>query len=115
MPPNSWGYAAWSRQRCAQRSITSRKTPTRSKRLTDSRREHRPRPEPNPQQTPTENCLSDAQARTAQLIYAERDDPASGRPLYGVLPGAEALQGSWDAWLTGADDAKRAARNAAIR
>jgi len=52
----------------------------------------------------TDSCLSEAQIKTAQVMYAERKDPASGRPLYGVLPGAEAVKGSWDAWLTGTDD-----------
>jgi len=57
----------------------------------------------------TDACLSEAQIKTVQVTYAERRDPASGRPLYGVLPGAEAVKGSWDAWLTGADDQRHAA------
>jgi pimeloyl-ACP methyl ester carboxylesterase len=57
----------------------------------------------------TDSCLSEAQIRTAQAMYAERRDPASGRPLYGVQPGAEAVKGSWDAWLTGTDDQAHAA------
>jgi pimeloyl-ACP methyl ester carboxylesterase len=57
----------------------------------------------------TESCLSEVQIRTAQVMYAERRDPASGRPLYGVQPGAEAIKGSWDAWLTGTDDHGQAA------
>ena len=57
----------------------------------------------------TESCLSEVQIRTAQVMYAERRDPASGRPLYGVQPGAEAIKGSWDAWLTGTDDQGQAA------
>jgi pimeloyl-ACP methyl ester carboxylesterase len=57
----------------------------------------------------TDSCLSEVQIRTAQVMYAERRDPASGRPLYGVLPGAEAVKGSWDAWLTGTDDQGHAA------
>jgi feruloyl esterase len=52
----------------------------------------------------TESCLSEVQIKTVQVMYAERRDPASGRPLYGVLPGAEAIKGSWDAWLTGTED-----------
>ena len=52
----------------------------------------------------TDSCLSETQIKTAQVMYAERRDPASGRPLYGVLPGAEAVKGGWDAWLTGTDD-----------
>jgi feruloyl esterase len=54
-------------------------------------------------------CLSDAQVKTVQTIYAQRKDPATGQPLYGVLPGAEAVKGSWDAWLTGNGDDKRPA------
>ena len=57
----------------------------------------------------TESCLSEVQIKTVQVMYAERRDPASGRPLYGVLPGAEAVKGSWDAWLTGTDDQGHAA------
>ncbi|MGB6309229.1 MAG: tannase/feruloyl esterase family alpha/beta hydrolase [Steroidobacteraceae bacterium] len=56
-----------------------------------------------------ETCLSDAQVDTARVFYAQSKDPVSGRPLYGVLPGAEGVQGSWDAWLTGTDDQKPAA------
>src|SRR5450631_885187 len=52
----------------------------------------------------TESCLSEAQIKTAQVMYAERRDPAGGGTLYGVLPGAEAVKGSWDAWLTGTDE-----------
>ena len=57
----------------------------------------------------TDACLSEAQINTARVIYTERKDPLSGRPLYGVLPGAEGIKGSWDAWLTGADDQGQAA------
>jgi feruloyl esterase len=52
----------------------------------------------------TDTCLTDAQIATAQLIYQEQKDPLKGTPLYGVLPGAEAAKGSWDAWLTGTED-----------
>jgi feruloyl esterase len=52
----------------------------------------------------TDTCLSEAQTNTARVIYAERKDPLSGGPLYGVLPGAEAVKGSWDDWLTGSDE-----------
>lgn len=57
----------------------------------------------------TDSCLTEAQAKTASVIYAERKDPLSGSPLYGVLPGAEAVKGSWDDWLTGADEQGRSA------
>lgn len=46
-------------------------------------------------------CLTDAQLATAQLLYADQRNPTHGEPLYGVQPGAEAVKGSWDAWLTG--------------
>jgi feruloyl esterase len=52
----------------------------------------------------TEGCLSAAQIKTARVLYADRKDPRDGATLYGVLPGAEAVRGSWDAWLTGTDD-----------
>jgi pimeloyl-ACP methyl ester carboxylesterase len=52
----------------------------------------------------TDSCLTDAQFETAQLFYQEQKDPVRGSTLYGVLPGAEAVKGSWDAWLTGTDD-----------
>src|ERR1700722_11093728 len=57
----------------------------------------------------TDSCLSEAQINTAQAIYAERKDPLSGAVLYGVLPGAEGVKGSWDAWLTGGDNPEAAA------
>jgi Tannase and feruloyl esterase len=51
-----------------------------------------------------DTCLTAAQLKTAQLIYQDQKNPVKGDPLYGVLPGAEAVKGSWDAWLTGSDD-----------
>jgi pimeloyl-ACP methyl ester carboxylesterase len=54
--------------------------------------------------TETDSCLTDAQIKTAQVIYQEQKDPVKGTALYGVLPGAEGVKGSWDAWLTGTDD-----------
>jgi feruloyl esterase len=50
-----------------------------------------------------DTCLTAAQAATAKLIYGEQADPVGG-VSYGVLPGAEAVKGSWDAWLTGTED-----------
>jgi hypothetical protein len=52
----------------------------------------------------TDTCLTAAQIATAQLIYEQQEDPVGGTALYGVLPGAEAVKGSWDDWLTGTDD-----------
>jgi pimeloyl-ACP methyl ester carboxylesterase len=52
----------------------------------------------------TDTCLTEAQIQTAQLFYQDQKDPAGGSTLYGVLPGAEAVKGSWDAWLMGTDD-----------
>lgn len=57
-------------------------------------------------------CLSAAQIDTARIIYGERKDPADGRTLYAVLPGAEAVDGSWNDWLTGRDDKTPAAGSA---
>jgi len=57
----------------------------------------------------TSACLSQAQLETAQLIYQEQKDPVKGTTLYAVLPGAEAVEGSWDVWLTGADDGTKPA------
>jgi pimeloyl-ACP methyl ester carboxylesterase len=57
----------------------------------------------------TDSCLTDAQFETAQLFYQEQKDPVRGSTLYGVLPGAEAVKGSWDAWLTGTDDGEKPA------
>jgi hypothetical protein len=54
----------------------------------------------------TDTCLTEAQIATAQVIYQEQKDPVKDATLYGVLPGAEGLKGSWDAWLTGTDDGK---------
>jgi pimeloyl-ACP methyl ester carboxylesterase len=62
----------------------------------------------------TDKCLSEAPINTARVIYAERQDPATGAALYGVLPGAEAVMGSWDVWLTGTDDKTPAAGMAFI-
>jgi hypothetical protein len=50
-----------------------------------------------------DTCLTPAQAATAKLLYSDQPDPVRG-VLYGVLPGAEAVKGSWDAWLTGTED-----------
>jgi len=49
----------------------------------------------------TEGCLTPGQIEIARAIYATRADPATGAPIYGLQPGAEAQPGSWDAWLTG--------------
>jgi feruloyl esterase len=57
----------------------------------------------------TAMCFTAAQMATAQSIYQEQKDPAKGAALYGVLPGAEAVKGSWDAWLMGTDDGKKPA------
>ncbi len=51
-----------------------------------------------------DTCLTEAQIATARAIYSEAKDPSTGGTLYAVLPGAEGLKGSWDAWLVGTDD-----------
>jgi feruloyl esterase len=54
-----------------------------------------------------EGCLSAAQVVAARAIYAGRKDPRTGRiALPGISPGAEALNGSWDAWITGPTQAQ---------
>jgi feruloyl esterase len=57
----------------------------------------------------TEACLTAPQIETARSIYADQTDPATGGILYGVLPGAEAVKGSWDVWLTGTQDGEKPA------
>ena len=51
-----------------------------------------------------DTCLAEAQINTARVFYEELKDPVSSNRLFGVLPGAEGVKGSWDAWLTGTDD-----------
>jgi hypothetical protein len=53
-------------------------------------------------------CLTDAQLNTARVMYSERKDPLTGKSLYGVLPGAEGVQGSWDVWLIGTEQERAA-------
>jgi len=52
----------------------------------------------------TQGCLTGAQIALARAIYSRRTDPANGASLYGLQPGAEALPGSWGAWLLGTSD-----------
>ncbi len=50
----------------------------------------------------TEGCLTAAQAGAARSIYEGRRDPRTGRIAFGgVSPGAEAMSGGWQAWITG--------------
>lgn len=49
----------------------------------------------------TEACLTVPQVATAKALYEGRKD-AKGKVVFpGYSPGAEALRGSWDAWITG--------------
>jgi hypothetical protein len=50
-----------------------------------------------------DGCLTAAQIATARALYGNVADPVQG-VLYGVLPGAEAVKGSWDAWYMGSGD-----------
>ena len=59
--------------------------------------------------TETDSCLTDAQIKTVAVIYQEQKDPVKGAALYGVLPGAEGIKGSWDVWLTGTDEGEKPA------
>lgn len=57
----------------------------------------------------TTGCLTPAQAGAAAVIYGGRRDPRTGRvALPGISPGAEALSGGWQAWITGPDQARNA-------
>jgi feruloyl esterase len=50
----------------------------------------------------TEGCLTAPQVAAAKAIYGGRRDPRTGKaPFPGNSPGAEALNGSWNAWITG--------------
>lgn len=47
------------------------------------------------------DCLTKAQVDTAKALYRGSVD-ARGKSLFpGTMPGAEAVQGTWDLWLTG--------------
>jgi feruloyl esterase len=49
----------------------------------------------------TDGCLTAAQVATAKSMYEGRKDK-SGKVMFpGYSPGAEALNGSWNAWITG--------------
>ena len=50
-----------------------------------------------------DTCLTEAQIAAVQEIYRQSRDPVKGDALYGVLPGAEGVKGSWDAWIMGDD------------
>jgi feruloyl esterase len=57
----------------------------------------------------TDGCLTPAQVGAARDIYAGRRDPRTGKvPLPGISPGAEAVNGSWQAWITGPSQEKNA-------
>ena len=43
-------------------------------------------------------CLTAGQLKTVRLIYGGTRDPATGKPLPGLRPGAEALDRSWKDW-----------------
>jgi pimeloyl-ACP methyl ester carboxylesterase len=49
--------------------------------------------------TPT--CLTALEIATLKMIYRGTRDPATGRKLPGLTPGAEAQPGSWSNWLLG--------------
>jgi pimeloyl-ACP methyl ester carboxylesterase len=49
------------------------------------------------------DCLTAPQVETARAIYRGPVGP-NGKPFYyGFMPGAEAVPGTWDLWLTGPD------------
>jgi len=45
-----------------------------------------------------DSCLTPGQLKTVKLIYGGTRDPASGKRLPGLKPGAEALDHSWKDW-----------------
>ena len=49
----------------------------------------------------TDQCLTRPQVATARAIYRGIVNPATGKLLPGLQPGAEAQPGSWDNWLLG--------------
>jgi feruloyl esterase len=54
-------------------------------------------------------CLTAPQVAAARAIYDGRRDPKTGRVyLPGISPGAEAVSGSWQAWITGPSQAQNA-------
>ncbi|MFC3067841.1 tannase/feruloyl esterase family alpha/beta hydrolase [Phenylobacterium soli] len=54
-----------------------------------------------------DGCLTTPQVRAARAIYDGRRDPRTGKIAFpGFSPGAEAQPGSWQAWITGADEAR---------
>jgi len=55
----------------------------------------------------TEGCLTSAQVASASTIYTGRKDAKGNVAFPGFSPGAEALNGSWNAWLTGPTDEMR--------
>lgn len=46
----------------------------------------------------TDSCLTKGQLKTVRLIYGGTRDPATGKLLPGLRPGAEALDHSWKDW-----------------
>ncbi len=54
----------------------------------------------------SEGCLTQPQVAAAKAIYGGRVDPRNGRvAMAGIAPGAEALNGGWQAWITGPSQA----------
>ncbi len=54
----------------------------------------------------TDGCLSRAQVNSARTIYDGHRDPRTGKIVFpGFSPGAEAMQGGWQAWTTGSTQA----------
>jgi feruloyl esterase len=55
----------------------------------------------------TEGCLTAPQVRSARAIYDGRRDPRTGQIAFpGFTPGAESLNNSWPAWITGPSEDK---------
>lgn len=52
----------------------------------------------------TDQCLTPGQLRTVREVYAGRKDPATGKPLPGLYPGAEQ---AWAGWLVADEESRK--------
>lgn len=54
-----------------------------------------------------DGCLTAPQVASARAMYDGRRDPRAGKIAFpGFSPGAESLSGSWNAWITGPNEAE---------
>jgi len=57
----------------------------------------------------TNQCLTGGELTAVRSVYAGLTNPATGRHLPGLRPGAEAQPGSWNDWLLGRNNGSSAA------